>query len=230
MTAASLVLLPWAWPVFRRLRPRLGGPPGRRGPARPGRVQPAGHRRAALAARRHRRAAAGHRAGLGAAARPPVLRRARRRPGLARQRRRPGRRGRAGRPGRRQRRGRRLPRAGREPGWSWRARCRSPPTRSCCARSRQELGAVPATAAATVVGYRPLPGRRRDAARRRGSAHLGAGRLGGAGVPRPRLHGGRPAAVERRHPRGRHHPGQPAALPGAGGQRARRGRCSSASG
>ena len=114
LTAASLVLLPWALPVFRRLRPRSAGRLARRGAARPRRVQPAGHRGAALAARQHRRAAARHRAGLGAAAQPGVPRRARRRAGLARQRRRAGRRGRADRPWRRRGRGGRrgrLPRA-----------------------------------------------------------------------------------------------------------------------
>ena len=44
LAVASLVLLPWAWPVFRRLRPRSAGRLLAAGAARPGRVQPAGHR------------------------------------------------------------------------------------------------------------------------------------------------------------------------------------------
>ena len=86
----------------------------------------------------------------------------------------------------------------------------------------QEFGAVPATAASTVVGAVPylaaagtLPGA--------GLAHLGPAVWAELAFLAARQHGGRPAAVERRRPRRRNHPGQPAALPGARGQRARRG-------
>ena len=87
----------------------------------------------------------------------------------------------------------------------------------------QAYGAVPATAASTVVGRHPLPGLRRDAVRADTGAPVRAD-LGRGGLPRARQHGGRDAAVEPGCAIRRHHPRQPAALPRACGQRGRRGR------
>ena len=84
----------------------------------------------------------------------------------------------------------------------------------------QAFGAVRATAASTVVGALPYLAFAGTLPR---LAQAGPGAVGRARVPRPGQHAGRDDAVEPGRALGRQHPGQPAPLPGAGGQRARRG-------
>jgi hypothetical protein len=86
----------------------------------------------------------------------------------------------------------------------------------------QAYGAVPATAASTVLGavpYLAFAGTL-SAPRLAQLAH----RCGASSPSSPRQHGSRDAALEPGRPCRREHPRQPAAVPRAGRQRARRGR------
>ncbi len=216
--AAALALGPAGLPAAAAA---ILGPAHRRRCPRPGRLQPARHRRAAMAACVHGRAAAGDRTGLGHDHRQRAGRRTGQRPRLAGQRGRPRR---GGRP----RRAASLDRGGWPAGTG---RRRAGAGRDACVRRLHDRAPPAQPVARGDPGHRrlhrarlaPLPGLRRDAVRAAAGAPA-PGRLGRAGLPGPGQHRGRDAAVEPGCAGRRHRPDQPAALPRTGGQRRRGGR------